>query len=137
MKKVKFLIVLLVITVVCDLVLLSTGARSRSILVKYDATVTSCKVNKDSDLGTFYNVGYEYKDLKGNFKSGTDKYYLNEVHEGDKIAVSEKVTVKGKYSGLVFYLTIVLDITLGVLDVRLLLDNIIKLREKKKFIEEF
>lgn len=136
MKRIKFLIFLLVATVVCDLVLLSTGARSRSILVKYDATVTSCKVNKDSDLGTFYNVGYEYKDLKGNFKSGTDKYYLNEVHEGDKIAVSEKVTVKGKYSGLVFYLTIVLDITLGVLS-RLLLDNIIKLRKKKKFIEEF
>lgn len=135
MKKIKFLVFLLVITVVCDLVLLSTGARSRSILVKYDATVTSCKVNKDSDLGTFYNVGYEYKDLKGNFKSGTDKYYLNEVHEGDKIVVSEKVTVKGKYSGLVFYLTIVLDITLGVLS-RLLLDNIIKLRKKKKFIEE-
>jgi len=135
MKKIKFLIFLLVITVVCDLVLLSTGARSRSILVKYDATVTSCKVNKDSDLGTFYIVGYEYKDLKGNFKSGTDKYYLNEVHEGDKIAVSEKVTVKGKYSGLVFYLTIVLDITLGVLS-RLLFDNIIKLRKKKKLIEE-
>ena len=76
-------------------------------------------------------MGYEYKDLKGNFKSGTDKYYLNEVHEGDKIAVSEKVTVKGKYSGLVFYLTIVLDITLGVLS-RLLFDNIIKLRKKEK-----
>lgn len=135
MKRIKFLIFLLVITVVCDLVLLSTGARSRSILVKYDATVTSCKVNKDSDLGTFYIVGYEYKDLKGNFKSGTDKYYLNEVHEGDKIAVSEKVTVKGKYSGFVFYLTIVLDITLGIL-LRLLLDNIIKLRKKKKFVEE-
>lgn len=129
MKKVKFLIVLLVITVVCDLVLLFVDDGNHSEMVNYDATVTSCEVSKNSGLDTYYIVGYEYKDLDGNLIKGTDNYYLSEVHEGDKITVSDRVTVKGKYADLLFYIIIAVNIILGVLSLTLLI-SVIKLRKE-------
>lgn len=131
MKKVKFLIVLLVITVVCDLALLFVDDGNHSEMVNYDATVTSCEVSKNSGLDTYYIVGYEYKDLDGNLIKGTDNYYLNEVHKGDKITVSDRVTVKGEYADLLFYITIAVNIILGVLSLILLI-SVVKIRKGVK-----
>lgn len=132
MKKVKFLIVLLVITVVCDLALLFIDDGNHSEIVNYDATVTSCEMSKNSGLDTYYIVGYEYKDLDGNPIKGTDNYYLSEVHEGDKITVSNRVTVRGKYADLLFYITIAINTLLGVLSLALLV-SVVKLRKGVKY----
>lgn len=132
MKKVKFLIVLLVITVVCDLALLFVDDGNHSEIVNYDATVTSCEMSKNSGLDTYYIVGYEYKDLDGNLIKGTDNYYLSEVHEGDKITVSDRVTVRGKYADLLFYITIAINTILGVLSLALLV-SVVKLRKGVKY----
>lgn len=129
MKKVKFLIVLLILTVVCDLTLLFVDDGNHSELVNYDAVVTSCEVSKTSGLDTYYIVGYEYKDLDGNLIRGTDNYYLSEVHEGDNITVSDRVTVKGKYADLLFYITIAVNTFLGVLSLTLLI-SVMKLRKE-------
>ena len=131
MKKVKFLIVLLVITVVCNLALLFVDDGNHSEMVNYDATVTSCEMSKNSGLDTYYIVDYEYKDLDGNLIKGTDNYYLNEVHEGDKITVSDRVTVKGEYADLLFYITIAVNTTLGVLSLALLI-SVVKIRKGVK-----